>query len=102
MYLSLRKLVLVWFLEILWLAASPSRGQILSVEYSNVAKGKKIVASTTCGEDSPYEDIYCGVEGVYTLNGTLVVQKQVIGFNLKVTYCVYTGGGRFLGRKHFT
>lgn len=40
-----------------------SRSEILTPPYFNLAEGKEIVASATCGVDTPGPELYCKLVG---------------------------------------
>lgn len=40
-----------------------ARGEILTPPYFNLAEGKEIVASATCGVDTPGPELYCKLVG---------------------------------------
>lgn len=48
---------------VLLLAASLAQAEILTPPYFNLAEGREITASATCGVDTPGKELYCKLVG---------------------------------------
>lgn len=60
---------------------SKARAEILTPPYFNLAEGRKIYASATCGEDTEGSELYCKLVGANAendLNVDNVIQGQVM------------------------
>lgn len=55
--------MLEWQSFVLLLVASLAQGEILTPPYFNLAEGREISASATCGEDIPGGELYCKLVG---------------------------------------
>lgn len=73
-------LTLAVALTALVLFAKVTNGVILTPPYFNLAEGKKIYASATCGVDTEGPELYCKLVGANAENeakGTQLIQGQV-------------------------
>lgn len=70
---------------------SKVRAEILTPPYFNLAEGRKIYASATCGEDSEGSELYCKLVGANAendLNVDNVIQGQVICDFYAFSFCI--------------
>lgn len=51
--------------------------EILTPPYFNLAEGKEIVASATCGVDTPGPELYCHLVGANADHDEDIIQGQV-------------------------
>ena len=63
---------------------SVAYAEILTPPYFNLALGKKITATATCGDESP--ELYCKLAGANADHDERVIQGQVISF----CFCLLT------------
>lgn len=59
----MREKTLVLVLSAAWLAVSFANGEVLTPPYFNLADGRKITATATCGEGTPEPELYCKLVG---------------------------------------
>lgn len=76
-------LFLLFFLHV-------TRSEILTPPYFNLAQGKKIVATATCGDEGP--EWYCKLVGVIADHDERVIQGQVMFTFLSPCLCVRMNG----------
>lgn len=63
-------------------------GQVLTPPYFNLAQGRRIAASSTCGEDVPEPELFCKLVGANAEGENIVIQGQVSAVNLGI-YCIF-------------
>lgn len=56
----------IWLLSAFLLTAVPAANSELTPPYFNLAEGRKIVASSTCGVDNSEPELYCKLVGSHT------------------------------------
>lgn len=75
---SRRARIMARFIALLFLHMSVASAEILTPPYFNLALGKKITASATCGDEG--SELYCKLTGAYADHDETVIQGQVILF----------------------
>lgn len=71
---------LLWTLSLL--LARQARPEVLTPPYFNLAEGRRITATATCGEGTQEPELYCKLVGANSernvdYEGNLVIQGQV-------------------------
>lgn len=61
--------------------------EILTPPYFNLASGKKITATATCGDEGP--ELYCKLVGANADHDEHVIQGQVFVYNLLREFVVH-------------
>lgn len=72
------------FVALLLLYISVACAEILTPPYFNLALGKKITATATCGDEGP--ELYCKLVGANADHDERVIQGQVIFFFLVILF----------------
>lgn len=74
----------VLLLALLSVACVPVRPEVLTPPYFNLAEGRRITATATCGQGLQGPELYCKLVGANSernvdYEGNLVIQGQVSG-----------------------